>query len=169
MLTDLSGWPSNAFGMAGNTHRLHTSRPVAIRLMVIQACKQLSAAGSSDVGPGFHNVNHVLNQVEQQNPPNEPPVTLNEMLVICDTEGNPQNGGGSFVIKNEGARGTFVKFEPDINVAPSSGSAPRRSFVPGDIGSPVVGSAAAAPVGTTGPMGGSRPFPPSNLSPTAGL
>jgi hypothetical protein len=152
--------------MVGNTHRLHTSRPVAIRLMVIQACKQLSAAGSSEIGAGFHNVNHVLRQVEQQNPLNEPPVTLGEMLVICDTEGNPQNGGGSFVIKNEGPRGTFVKFEPDINVAPTG--AARRSIIPGDIGSPIPGSSSLAP-GGTGLMGSSRAFPPSNLTPTSGF
>ncbi|WEW55084.1 Stress response protein nst1 [Emydomyces testavorans] len=154
-----SGWTSNAFGILGGSHRAHTSRPVAIRLSVIQACKHLNA--SSTDNSGFHNVNQLLRQVEQSNSPNEPPITLDEMLDICDTEGNPQNGGGSFVIKNEGPRGTYVKFEPDNN---SISSNSRGSIVPGDIGSPVPGSSLPAPPGS-----GPRQLAATNLSSTPGF
>lgn len=89
---------------------------------------------------GFHDVNQVLRQVEQLKPPNEPPISLHEMLDICDTEGNPQNGGGSFTVKEEGDA-KFVKFEPDNN---STLSSQRGNLVPGDIGSPVPGSTVPA-------------------------
>lgn len=110
-------------------------------------------------------MNHVLRQVEQLNPPNEPQITLDELLDICDTEGNPQNGGGSFVIKNE-TRGTFVKFEPDSN---SMSSGPRGSVAPGDIGSPAASISTPA-FGGVGATGGSRQFPaPPNISPPTGF
>ncbi|PGH17797.1 hypothetical protein AJ79_00938 [Helicocarpus griseus UAMH5409] len=159
------GWSSNAFGILGGT-RPHTSRPVTIRLLVAQACKQLNATSPTKDNTGFHNVNQVLRQVEQLSPPGEPQITLNEMLDICDTEGNPQNGGGSFAIKNEGNRGTFVKFEPDNN---SLSSGPRGSIAPGDIGSPVPGSSMLA-LGGIGTASGPRHFPaPSSMSPPAGF
>ncbi|KAK2783776.1 Stress response protein nst1 [Emmonsiellopsis sp. PD_33] len=157
-----AGWPSNAFGAIGGS-RLHTSRPVTIRLLVSQACKQLNATSPTKGNSGFHNVNQVLQQVEKLSPPGEPAITLNEMLDICDTEGNSQNGGGSFAIKNEGARGTFVKFEPDNNSMPSG---PRGSIAPGDIGSPVPGSSILA-LGGIGTAGGSRQL--GNLSPPTGF
>lgn len=124
--------------------------------MVSQACRQLTAASQPDNGSGFHDVNTALQRVDQLNPQSEPPVTLREMLDICDTEGNAQNGGGSFVIKNEGPR-TLVKFEPDVNGAPT-GTA-RRGIVPGDIGSPIPGSNGLAPGGIG--VSSSRQFPPS--------
>lgn len=86
---------------------------------------------------GFHDVNLVLRQVDQLRTANEPPISLKEMLDICDTEGNPQNGGGSFLIKDDKENGKFVKFEPDNN---SSVPGHRGSIVPGEIGSPVPGS-----------------------------
>ncbi|KAG5296823.1 stress response protein nst1 [Histoplasma ohiense] len=159
-----SGWSNNAFGIIGGT-RPHTSRPVTVRLLVAQACKQLNATSPTKGNSGFHSVNHVLRQVEQLNPPNEPQITLDELLDICDTEGNPQNGGGSFVIKNE-TRGTFVKFEPDSN---STSSGPRGSVAPGDIGSPATSISTPA-FGGVGATGGSRQFPaPPNISPPTGF
>ncbi|OJD19453.1 hypothetical protein AJ78_00627 [Emergomyces pasteurianus Ep9510] len=160
-----SGWSNNAFGIIGVT-RPHTSRPVTIRLLVAQACKQLNATSPTKGNSGFHNVNHVLRQVKQLNPPNEPQITLNELLDICDTEGNPQNGGGSFAIKTEGTHGTFVRFEPDNNSMPSG---PRGSIAPGDIGSPIPSSSILA-LGGIGAASGSRQFPaPSNMSPPTGF
>ncbi|GES58388.1 stress response protein nst1 [Aspergillus terreus] len=134
-----SGWSNNAFGSGGH-HRAHTSRPVAIRLLVIQACKQLDTMSSSKAGSGYHDVKVVLQQVEQLRPSNEPSIPLKEMLDICDTEGNTQNGGGSFSIKKDES-GEFVKFEPDNN---SAASGHRGSIVPGEIGSPVPSSSMPA-------------------------
>lgn len=117
---------------------------------MIQACKQLDAAGPTKGAADFHDVNQVLRQVDQLKPPTEPPISLNEMLDICDTEGNPQNGGGSFTVKDEGENGKSVKFEPDNN---SHISGHRGSIVPGDIGSPVPSSSMPAA------FGGPRQFP----------
>lgn len=141
---------------------------MTIRLMVSQACKQLTGTSPVKDNTGFHNVNHVLQKVEQLKSPNEPPVTLIEMLEICDTEGNSQNGGGSFIIKNEGNQGKFVKFEPDNNSAPSGA---RGSIAPGDIGSPVPGSSVPAFGGNIGASApGSRQFQPqANISSPTGF
>ncbi|PGH10447.1 hypothetical protein GX51_00206 [Blastomyces parvus] len=164
-----SGWPNNAFGAIGVTGAIGATRPlqpVKIRSLVAQACKELNATSPTKGNSGFHNVNQVLRQVEQLHQPLDPQITLDELLDICDTEGNPQNGGGSFAIKNEGARGTFVKFEPDSNSMPPG---PRGNIAPGDIGSPVPGSSILA-LGGMGPAGGSRQFPvPSNMSPPSGF
>ncbi|KAL3469542.1 salt tolerance down-regulator-domain-containing protein [Aspergillus californicus] len=126
-----TGWSdNNAFGTAIH-HRAHTSRPVAIRLLVIQAWKQLSAMSSKDTD-GYHEVTAIQHQVEELQP-DEPTIPQREMLDICDTEGNAQNGGGSFAIKTD-ETGVFVKFEPDTN---SGVTGQRGSIAPGEIGSPI--------------------------------
>lgn len=120
-----------------------------LRLLVTQACRQLTASNLNKGENGFHNVEAVLRQVEQLKPANEGPIQLNEMLEICDTEGNAQNGGGSSAVRIEGSRGTFFKFEADDNVSINNiGVA-----APGEIGSPLVGSSLPA-------FGGTRPFQP---------
>ncbi|GLA68361.1 stress response protein nst1 [Aspergillus tubingensis] len=134
-----SGWSNNAFAPGGH-HRAHASRPVTIRLLVIQACKQLNMMSPSKGASGYHDVNVVLRQVNQLRPANEPPISLKEMLDICDTEGNTQNGGGSFSIRSD-ETGECVKFEPDTN---SASSGHRGSIVPGEIGSPVPSSSLPA-------------------------
>ncbi|KAI1973702.1 Stress response protein nst1 [Ophidiomyces ophidiicola] len=153
-------WSTSPFGSLSRSHRVHTSRPVAIRLSIIQACKQLNAASGTDAS-AYHNVRELLRLVELSNSPRDAPVVLEEMLEICDTEGDSHNGGGSFVIKDEGSAGTFVKFEPDNNSITSSS---RGSMVPGDIGSPVPANSVLAAPGS-----GSRHFAPSNTSPTSGF
>jgi len=109
-----AGWSTNnAFGVIGGPNRPNSSRPVTIRLMISQACKQLTANSPAKTSNGFHSVTTVLRQVEQLKPINEAPVQIQEMLDICDTEGNAQNGGGSFTIRDEGPRGIFVRFDTD--------------------------------------------------------
>ncbi|PWY87817.1 hypothetical protein BO94DRAFT_546003 [Aspergillus sclerotioniger CBS 115572] len=134
-----SGWSNNAFAPGGH-HRAHASRPVTIRLLVIQACKQLNMMSPSKGASGYHDVKIVLRQVDQLRPSDEPPITLKEMLDICDTEGSTQNGGGSFLIRSD-ETGDYVKFEPDTN---SASSGHRASIVPGEIGSPVPSSSLPA-------------------------
>lgn len=115
-------------------------------------------------GGGYHDVNVVLRQVEQLQSPTEPAISLKEILDICDTEGNTQNGGGSFSIKSD-ETGEYVKFEPDTN---SAASGHRGSIVPGEIGSPIPSSSvpAAAFSGTVPGTGigiGTTNNPPSVL------
>lgn len=154
------GWPTphpastNAFGFVGGGihttthHRSHASRPVAIRLMAAEACKRLSASPGSP-HDGFHPAQVLLRQMDQMRPPHEPAVSLNELLLICDTEGNAQNGGGSFVIQTDGFPGPSVKFEP------SRGVGDKRAV--GDIGSPMVGHTPLATFGGIGqPVSGTN-------------
>ncbi|KAL8933508.1 MAG: hypothetical protein Q9216_006333 [Gyalolechia sp. 2 TL-2023] len=110
------------------------------------ACNKLTASQPSNHRNGFHPVDAVLRQVELMKPANEGTITLQEMLDLCDTEGNNQNGGGSFIIESQGDTGTFVKFESGRNISMST-----RGGVPGDIGSPIPGS-------TFPGFGGLRPF-----------
>ena len=79
-------------------------------------------------------------------PANEGGISLQEMLDICDTEGNSQNGGGSFTIESQSSNNTYVKFEPGRHTSMST-----RGGMPGDIGSPLPG-------GSFPPFGTPRPF-----------
>lgn len=129
-----AGWSNaNAFGIIGSPNRPTLSRPVNVRLLIVQACKQLSATKKN--GDDFHELGALLRQIEQIRPVNEAPVQMRELLEICETEGDAHNGGGYFTIKNEGggqAPGrtstTLVKYE-------AGGNVPRSAR--GSIGSPV--------------------------------
>ena len=124
-------WPQQAFGAMNHApptmQRSHLPRPMAVRVMLVQACRQMTSLGEK-----LHPVQNVLHQLEIMKPPGEPPISMDEMLAICDTEGNAQNGGGSFEVMMDKARGQVIKFTED--------TAPPRSSV-GDIGSPVPGHA----------------------------
>ena len=141
------GWnqqANNAFGSIGGMHSLaprpHASRPFAIRNLLAQACRQLSATPGS-AGDGFIAASNVLRQVEAMKAPGDAPVTMEEMLAYCETEGNAQNGGGSFEVRNDGNRGPVVKF--------SSDASPGGRSV-GDIGSPIVSHGLPASFGGNG-------------------
>lgn len=137
-------WPQQAFGSMNHAppaaSRPHLPRPIAVRLMLVQACRHLASSGEM-----LHPVQSVLGQLEMMKPGGDPSVSMDEMLGICDTEGNAQNGGGSFEVMMDPSRGQVIKFTEDL--------APARSSV-GDIGSPVPGLAqpSSFPVGF-GPPG----------------
>ncbi|KIW23846.1 uncharacterized protein PV07_12015 [Cladophialophora immunda] len=142
------GWGQPPFGAIGSgpqaISRSHLPRPIAVRLMLVQACRQLSQipVASPD---GYHPVQNVLRQLETLKAPGEPPVSMDEMLGICDTEGNSQNGGGSFEVIIDKTRGQVIKFVED---APSQ--QPRGSV--GEIGSPLLGH--SQHIHHTSPLGG---------------
>lgn len=77
-------------------------------------------------------------------PGHEAPIGMQEMLDICDTEGNGQNGGGSFAIHSEDQVGLLIKFNFGRDTSISKGV--------GDIGSPIV-SGGPMPI-----IGGQRAF-----------
>lgn len=142
-----SGWlNSNSFGVIGGPNRPNAPRAVTIRLLVCQACNKLSSGPPTSGKPGYHPIESVLRQVELMKPHGEGSISLQELLDICDTEGNMQNGGGSFIIESLAPNTTLVKFEQARN-----GSMGVRGAVPGDIGSPVPG-------GAFNTFGGARPF-----------
>ncbi|KAL9611216.1 MAG: hypothetical protein Q9167_004130 [Letrouitia subvulpina] len=130
----------------GGPNRPNAPRAVTIRLLVCQACNKLSSGPPTSGKPGYHPIESVLRQVELMKPHGEGPITLQELLDICDTEGNMQNGGGSFIIESLAPNTTLVKFEQARN-----GSMGVRGAVPGDIGSPVPG-------GAFNTFSGARPF-----------
>jgi hypothetical protein len=130
-----AGWSNaNSFGVIGGASRPGTSRPVHVRLMVCQACKQLTTSKKN--GDTFHEINAVLRQVDQMRPANEAPVQMRELLDICETEGDVQNGGGFFSIQKDAQGRTFVKHEVDEGTS-SSG---KGNIAPGEIGSPIPSS-----------------------------
>lgn len=108
------------------------SRPVEVRMYVIQACKQLNQ-GSND----FHDSEQVAYRVNQLRPLWEPSISLEEILDICDTEGNSQNGGGTFTVQTSG-KTKFIRFEPSPDCT-SPISTRRGSSAIGEIGHPVPG------------------------------
>ena len=68
-------------------------------------------------------------------PPSEGPISMDEMLEICDTEGNTQNGGGTLKIEAHGHAAMYIKFEPGRSMSMGMGG----GMGPGDIGSPAIG------------------------------
>ena len=75
----------------------------------------------------------------------EASVHMMEMLEICDTEGNGQNGGGSFMTRPDEQVGLLIRFDSGQNI-------PLGGRGAGDIGSPIVGGSAIPAIG------GQRPF-----------
>lgn len=127
--TNVANYGAVGAGAGNHGHRPIQPRSIAVRQMLCRACKNLE--GSSP--DGFHSINSIREQIEHLNPPREEPVTDTEILDLCETEGNPNNGGGYFDVRLESDGRKFIRFEPDVPTHRSVGA-------PGDIGSPVVGS-----------------------------
>lgn len=128
---------SNGFGsIAPPMHRPaggSISRPLAIRIAICQACKQLSASGRGE-NDNYHNTDTLLRQIEANRPPLDGPPTLQEIQAICETEGDSQNGGGELSIKQNESDGSYaVKWEPDAGTPDQS----RGHIGLGEIGSPM--------------------------------
>ncbi|KAK7942575.1 uncharacterized protein PG986_011688 [Apiospora aurea] len=70
------------------------------------------------------------------------PISQSELLDMCETEGNAQNGGGSFDVRQDEASGKVsVRFDPSSGGPTAAGS--RNVGAPGEIGSPIVGMGSA--------------------------
>lgn len=97
------------------------------------------------MGPmhGWHPVESVLRDVNMSKPQQYAPIEQHELLTLCDTVGNTQNGGGTFDVHLEPSIGAFVHFTPGRTQSMSMG---------GEIGSPI-----GAPAGG-GMFGNPRPF-----------
>ena len=89
----------------------------------------------------WHRADDVHREILQVNPQ----VHMQEMLEICDTEGNEHNGNGTFFTSQDHTGCPFIKFDPGRNASIGG------SRAPGDIGSPIIGGAMPA-------IGGQRPF-----------
>jgi hypothetical protein len=149
----MSGWTnpvSTGFGgVGGMPTRPSQPRSVAVRLMLCRACKILEGSSPDN----FHAITAVREQIDRLNSPRDEPVSDKELLDLCETEGNPNNGGGFFDVRNEPDGRVLIRYEPD------TGPSQRPVGAPGDIGSPIVGSASMMPMnrfslGISAPGGG---------------
>jgi hypothetical protein len=125
----MGGWPNAGnFGpMGGAGVRPSQPRSVAVRLMLCSACKNLEGTTPDD----FYSIDAIRDQIERMNSPRDDPISDKELLDLCETEGNPNNGGGYFDIRNELDGRQSIRYEPD---APTHY---RSVGAPGDIGSPI--------------------------------
>jgi len=128
------GWSQPPFGAIGSgpqpIPRSHLPRPVSVRLMLVQACRQLSNMPGGRLD-GYHPTQSVIRQVNAIKDPSEGVVSMDEMLGICDTEGNSQNGGGSFEVIFDKTGVQVLKFVEEAS------NQPRNSV--GEIRSPSLG------------------------------
>lgn len=137
-----SAWPPNpAFGVAPPGLRPSQPRSVAIRLMLCRACKELEKHATDSAG--YIDLSTVKGHVDSIN--SSEPISEGELLDMCETEGSPQNGGGSFEVRHDELTGK-VSIRHDA----TGGSQPPISGIgaPGEIGSPIVGV-----VGSVGAFG----------------
>jgi hypothetical protein len=113
---------------------------VVIRKMLCRACEELDAAardpdGGASSEDGFVSLDDIKAKLGQLQ---GGPVDEKELLEICETEGNHQNGGGSFDLRDDGSGKKSIRWDASTgrtNPRPIQ----RAVGAPGEIGSPVVG------------------------------
>lgn len=139
-------WGSGSFAFGGGP-RPSVSRPrhVQVRLMVCQACRHLDS--QKPTADRFHDVNAIHQTVDTLRGPTDPFIDAAEIVDITDTEGDGNNGGGSFEVRQEAPNRTLIRYDADAH---------RGSAGPGlgEIGSPFPGHSMPAI-----PIGGNRNFP----------
>ncbi|OTB15916.1 hypothetical protein K445DRAFT_22236 [Daldinia sp. EC12] len=128
-------WPMNpSFGAPAPGIRTSQPRPVAVRQMLVTACKELQPLSSDP--KGYVELLAIKDHVNKINPPGHEPVSEEELLDMCDTVGSSHNGGGSFDVRIDDGGKLSVRFEAD------RGSVSGRNVLgaPGEISSPIVGA-----------------------------
>ena len=134
----------NSFGSIGSSGppASNTQRAVTVRILIANSCQKLGQR--SPMGPthGWHAVDAVVRDVNMSKPQQYSPIDQHELLSLCETVGNTQNGGGMFDVHQDPSMGIFVHFTPGRTQSMGMG---------GDIGSPI-----GAPPG--GMFGNPRPF-----------
>lgn len=107
--------------------------------MLCQACKDLAGSAASD-NDGYIDLANIKSRIESQS--GDPTIMEQDLLNLCDTEGSPSNGGGTFDVRRDatGSGKHSVRWAPD----PIDGLNPQFRAVgaPGEIGSPLMGHAA---------------------------
>ena len=107
----------------------------------------------------LHSIGILLREVEKLRGPSEYPIQVEELMSICETEGNAQNGGGVLSIEEDlgnrgpNAQGLYVRYSPE---APPFSH--RASGGHGEIGSPVANVLHFGGGGGGGSGGGSRSY-----------
>ncbi|KAI1172781.1 hypothetical protein F4777DRAFT_560474 [Nemania sp. FL0916] len=129
-----TAWPPNsAFGIPSHATRAAQPRSVVIRQLLVRAYKDLENYAAD--AAGYIELSAIKGHVDSINPSPSESIDERELRDICDTEGNPQNGGGNFYTRDDDNGKTAIRFE-------MNGGSGRAPYVgaPGEIGSPVVGA-----------------------------
>ncbi|CEJ82288.1 Putative Stress response protein NST1 [[Torrubiella] hemipterigena] len=133
------GMAPGGFGVAPGASAINPMRAasqprhVALRLMLAQGCKDIVHAGKSD-GNGYISLGLVKSLIDAQS--GDPNITEQDLLDLCDTEGNSSNGGGTFDVRRGGDANRLIRWVPDIGDSPPQH---RAVGAPGEIGSPLTG------------------------------
>ncbi|KAI0020495.1 salt tolerance down-regulator-domain-containing protein [Xylariomycetidae sp. FL0641] len=136
-------WPPPTHpSFAGLTPTMRAAQPVqprsvAVRLMLVQSCKDLENHAAD--ATGYIDMSAIKAHVDSINMSQSESVTEPELLDMCETEGNAHNGGGTFDVRRGADGKVAIKFEMDGGLG--SSQFPRTVGAPGEIGSPIVGSA----------------------------
>ncbi|KAF4435748.1 hypothetical protein F53441_13452 [Fusarium austroafricanum] len=117
-------------GMTALRTSSHPNFP-QLRAMLCQACRDLVASGDQE---GYIDISILKSRIEELS---NDGISESVLIDLFDTEGNPNNGGGTFDIRqNAGGLNPTVRWEPDMN-----DGFYRAVGAPGEIGSPVAGHA----------------------------
>lgn len=82
-----------------------------MRLLACKAYTKLQNTPPIGGRKGFQSAKAVLREVELTKPKNDGPITLEELLSICDMEGNAQNGGGAFKYEIHEPNELWMKYD----------------------------------------------------------
>ncbi|KAI0204838.1 hypothetical protein F4808DRAFT_412307 [Astrocystis sublimbata] len=132
-----AAWPPNTpFRAPPPLARAAQPPSVVIRQLLVRACKELENYAAD--AAGYIDMSVIKGHVDSINPSSTESISAVELLEICETEGNPHNGGGSFDIRHDDNNKVAIRFEMDVG----SGNSPfpRNVGAPGEIGSPIVGA-----------------------------
>ncbi|KAK1978853.1 salt tolerance down-regulator-domain-containing protein [Colletotrichum cereale] len=116
-------------------------RSVTVRLMLCRACKELQNR-NADASDSFVDLAAIKAEVDQLS--RMEVVSEEDLLALAETEGNAQNGGGTFEIRRDanGPGQHSVRWVPEFNDMAHPHH--RAVGAPGEIGSPIIGSGTAA-------------------------
>ncbi|KAL6699129.1 hypothetical protein J3F84DRAFT_393490 [Trichoderma pleuroticola] len=111
-------------------------RHVTVRLLLSQACKELTNTATADK-EGYVDLADIKGHVSLVS--GDPSISEQDLLNLCDTVGSLSNGGGSFDVKQDAVGLKKIRWVPDTD----EGLNPhfRAVGAPGEIGSPLVGHA----------------------------
>lgn len=145
----MPGQTSAGFPPQNGLGRQSQPSTMAIRQLMCEACKELSESPTTPLDErmegGFVSLKAIKAWVDATSHVGS--ILEDQLLDICDTEGNHANGGGTFKLATLRDR-KFVRWVPDS--AGHDGHPPlqRAPGAPGEIGSPVVGSSTFSFSGT---------------------
>ncbi|ROW14098.1 hypothetical protein VPNG_04144 [Cytospora leucostoma] len=136
------GWPASpslGFSVPSGMVRPAPVRPpasVAIRQILCNVCRDLAIKEPAKDGLiPLNSVQEAMKTYVDFNPMGDGPLTEDDILALCETEGTQANGGGNFDVHDGEATSKSIRWNPDKTPHPLGAFG-----APGHIGSPVLGS-----------------------------